>query len=54
MRFETLPLETKDMLIGVVMVVFGVLFFLLPNLLQYLVGIGFILIGLLKFMPSSK
>lgn len=47
-------METKDILIGIVMIVFGVLFFLLPNLLQYLVGIGFILVGLLKFIPSSK
>lgn len=49
-----MPLETNDILIGVVMIVFGILFFLLPNLLQYLIGIGFIIIGLLKFLPSSK
>ena len=49
-----MPLETKDLLIGIVMIVFGVLFILLPNLLQYLVGIGFIVVGLLKFVPTSK
>jgi hypothetical protein len=49
-----MALETNDMLIGIVMIVFGVLFFLMPNLLQYLVGIAFVIIGLLKFVPSSS
>ena len=51
---KDMPLETSDMLVGVVMLVFGVLFILLPNLLQYLVGIGFIVVGLLKFIPTNK
>jgi uncharacterized membrane protein HdeD (DUF308 family) len=47
-------LELNDILIGIVMIVFGVLFIFLPYLLNYLVGIGFIIVGVLKFVPSKE
>jgi hypothetical protein len=45
--------ETKDILIGLVLMIFGALVILVPNLFEWLVGIGFIVAGIVQLLPIS-
>jgi hypothetical protein len=46
-------IEINDILIGIVMIIFGILIIVIPNSLDILVGSGFVLVGLLKFVPDK-
>jgi hypothetical protein len=47
-------LETKDMIGGIVLIVFGALCILLPGFLDWIVGLALIVFGLTLLLPTKK
>ena len=48
------PAQIKEYLLGILLVVFGVLVILVPNILELLVGVAFIILGLVHFIPEGS
>jgi uncharacterized membrane protein HdeD (DUF308 family) len=44
---------TKDIMIGLALIIFGVLVILVPNLFEWLVGLALIVTGILQILPVS-
>jgi hypothetical protein len=47
-------LEIKEYLLALIFIVFGVLIIVIPSLLSLLVGIAFIVLGLVQLVPRSS
>jgi hypothetical protein len=47
-------LELKEYLLALMFIVFGVLVIAVPNLFEVLVGIAFIVLGLLQLVPRQS
>nr|MDO8098713.1 hypothetical protein [Candidatus Njordarchaeota archaeon] len=45
--------ETKDIIIDLVLKMFGALVILAPSLFEWLVGIGFLVAGTVQILPST-
>jgi lipoprotein signal peptidase len=44
----------KEYVIALVLIVFGVLVIAIPNLIDWLVGIAFIVLGVVHFIPAQS
>nr|MDO8098656.1 hypothetical protein [Candidatus Njordarchaeota archaeon] len=47
-------LETKEIIGGIVLIVFGILCIVFPTFLSTVVGLALILFGLTEFLPKKK
>jgi multisubunit Na+/H+ antiporter MnhC subunit len=47
-------LEIKETLLALILIVFGVLVIAVPNLIEWLVGIAFIVLGVVHFIPEQS
>lgn len=46
--------QTKEYLLGLILVAFGVLVIAVPNLIDWIVGIAFIVLGVVHFIPEGS
>jgi multisubunit Na+/H+ antiporter MnhC subunit len=44
----------KEYLLALVLIVFGVLVIAIPNLIEWFVGIAFIVLGVVHFIPGQS
>jgi hypothetical protein len=47
-------IETKEYLLALIFIIFGVLVIVVPTLLDWLVGIAFIVLGLVQLIPRQS
>ncbi|WXG47120.1 MAG: hypothetical protein WED05_10755 [Candidatus Atabeyarchaeum deiterrae] len=47
-------LETKDYLLALIFIVFGILIIVVPYLLTWLIGLAFIILGLGELIPRAS
>ena len=47
-------LENKEIIGGIVLIVFGILCIIFTNLLSWVVGLALIVFGLTEFLPKKK
>jgi len=46
--------QTKEYILGILLIVFGILVIAVPNVLELLVGAAFIILGLVHFIPEGS
>ncbi|WXG47259.1 MAG: hypothetical protein WED05_11465 [Candidatus Atabeyarchaeum deiterrae] len=49
-----MPFDMKDVLVGLILITFGILCIVIPSLIGWLVGIAFIIVGAVRLLPSSE
>jgi hypothetical protein len=47
-------LEIKEYLLALIFIIFGVLVIVIPTLLDWLVGMAFIVLGLVQLIPRAS
>jgi uncharacterized membrane protein HdeD (DUF308 family) len=46
--------QTKEYLLGLLLIVFGVLVIAIPYMLEWIVGLAFVLLGVVHFIPAGS
>jgi membrane-bound ClpP family serine protease len=49
-----MPFDMRDVLVGLILIIFGILCIVIPAFIDWLVGIAFIIVGAVRLLPASE